>query len=99
MSALWVFLGLFGYNVLVTVLVQAEARNRPWLSACLAGLTGTLSIGVTTLAVLSLQHAASAQVVLVYTGVAAGNFAGTFLGTQIGKRWVRAAPLRRPPGR
>ncbi len=95
MTPLYVFAGLFVYNVAVTLLTQAESRNRTLVATAIAGPLGVVSLGITAVVVTALQGHNGTQIALVYLAVLVGNSAGTYVGASVGKRWLRSAAIRK----
>jgi hypothetical protein len=88
-TALIAAAAMFADDLIMTVLTQAEARNR-WL---LAGILDSIGwvfglIVVATAVGTVLDHGLSRQTIEVVAAVTVANFAGTAAGTLIGKRWV-----------
>ena len=76
-------------DVLATLLVQAEARNRAVMSGVLDTVCWGASIVVTFLSIDALQGHSFGLKVAVVLAVSAANFGGSYLGVRIGKRFVK----------
>lgn len=73
-------------NIVVVLLVQAEARDRPLMAAVFAGLTWIASIATTAIVVTSLQD--GHHRVSICIAVAASTSVGTYLGVKLGSKTV-----------
>lgn len=83
---------MFIQDVLSTLLVQAEARNRAHLAASLDSLGWIAAIATTTLSVSTLQgHDLGAKIAVVLA-VTVANYLGTLAGTLVGKRFIPDEP-------
>jgi hypothetical protein len=79
--ALWAALAMVATDILGTLLVQAEARNRAHLSAILDSAGWLFSI-----ATLSISVAA-----IVLAAVTVANYFGSYAGVIIGQRFIANA--------
>ena len=92
-------------DVLATLLVQAEARNRAGLAAAFDAAMWCFGIATTSIAVTALQGHSLGEKVMVVGAVTAANVAGSFAGVKIGKRFITEDPTGGgppppvPPGR
>jgi hypothetical protein len=85
--ALWAALAMIVQDILATLLVQAEARNR-------AVFAGLLDMAAWLCALLTLSwsigsveaHGWTAHTIVIVGAVSAANFTGTYTGTRLGKR-------------
>lgn len=75
-------------DVLGTVMVMAEARNRGWLAGWCDTAQWIVGIATTTISVTALQGHSLSTKVWVVVLVSAANLFGTKLGQLIGKRFV-----------
>jgi hypothetical protein len=76
-------------DILSTILVQAEARNKKLLAASMDSAQWLFGLATMAIAVTSLQGHNFHEKILVIACVTVANFAGTFIGTAIGERWVK----------
>lgn len=83
---------MFIQDILGTLLVQAEARNRAHLAASLDSLGWLAAISTTTLSVSTLQGNDLAAKIAVVVAVTIANYVGTLAGTIIGKRFIPDGP-------
>lgn len=90
MIVLLAALAMVAQDVLATILVQAEARNRKVLAGCMDSLQWGFGIATTAISVTALQGHDTGEKVAVVIAVTAANFIGTFVGTAIGERFVKA---------
>lgn len=101
--ALYAAVAMFVQDILSTMLVQAEARNRAHLAGLLDSLAWVAAISTTTLSVSTLEGHDFGRQVVVVIAVSAANYFGTVAGTKIGARWLPAeptvVPLRAKPPR
>ena len=92
MIALWAALAMILQDVTLTLMVQAEARNR-WVLAGLLDSVGFLAqvatYGVSIVAIVN--HGLTAQTLVILGALTVANFIGTGLGTLIGKRYIKEA--------
>lgn len=79
-------------DIVATLEVQAESRNRGQLAGLLDVVGWLVSITTTTTSVTALQGNNFGLKVAVVLAVSAANYAGTVVGTWLGKRWVKADP-------
>ena len=98
MIVIWAFLAMIAQDLLLTWLVQAEARNR-WALAgvldCLGFLAQVITFGVSIGAII--QHGFTRETWLILAALTVANFIGTGLGTLLGSRWIHADNLSTPP--
>lgn len=78
-------------DILGVLMVQAEARNRGWLTGTFDSLGWLAAIFTTTLSVTALQGHDTTLKVVVVAAVTAANFAGSLIGVAIGKRFIKGA--------
>ena len=79
-------------DVVGVCLVQAEARDRGWLSGALDAVGWLFAIATTSISVTALQgHDTGLKVALV-GAVTAANVFGSTLGQVIGKRYIKPLP-------
>lgn len=76
-------------DVLATMMVQAEARNRAAWAGALDSLGWIAGITTTSISVTEIQGGTLAAKVVVIGAVTLANFGGTFAGVHIGKRLIR----------
>ena len=76
-------------DVLSVLMVQAEARNRGWLSGWLDAVAWLFGIGTLAISVTALQGHDTREKVLVVVFVSAANILGSWAGVKIGKRYIR----------
>ena len=76
-------------DLLATLLVQAEARNKAWLAALMDACGWFFGILTTTVSVTALQGHSLEEKILVIVLVSLANIAGTFAGVMIGKKYIR----------
>lgn len=86
--ALLAAMAMFIQDVLSTLLVQAEARNRAHLAASLDSLAWLAAISTTTLSVSTLQGNDLGAKIAVVLAVSLANYLGTLAGTLVGKRFI-----------
>jgi hypothetical protein len=79
------------YNVAITLLTQAEARNRALVAAVISAPLAVLSYGLVDIVLAALHHASTLTEALVYTDVAASTGVGTFLGARLGANLLRGS--------
>lgn len=78
-------------DVLSTVMVMAEAKNRGWLAGCMDGLCWIVGITTTTISINALNgHSLSTKVAVVVL-VTLANVFGTKGGQLVGQRYVTDA--------
>ena len=79
---------LFAYNVVVTILIIADARGHGWLAGWLSAISWTLNITGTAIAITALHgHTLETKAaVVVFASLA--NLFGTKLGQTLGQRFV-----------
>jgi hypothetical protein len=96
-TALLAAVAMLIQDILGTLLVQAEARNRALLSAALDAVGWGAAIATTTISVSALQGHDLGLKVLVIVAVTAANIVGSWAGVVIGKRFIRGeASVYRP---
>lgn len=99
--ALWAALAMVVVDILGTLLVQAEARDRAHLSAMLDTFGWYASIATTTISVTALQGHSLSLKVAVVIAVSIANYAGSWAGVKIGQRYIKRAvpvsPVRKRP--
>ena len=88
-------LAMLGANIVSTILVQAEARNRALLSALLSTLAWLLGLMVAFYVITALQGNDLALKIAVIIAASAANFAGTLAGVWVGERYVKDGPATR----
>lgn len=76
-------------DIAAVLLVQAEARNRPGLSAIFDSIMWLAGISVTSISVTALQGHQLSTKALVVIAVELANVAGSYIGVGIGKRYIR----------
>ena len=88
-------------DFLSTVLVQAEATNRPWIAAGCDALGWGVSITTTSIAVnvLTGGHASMLEQALVVAFVTAANFFGTAASVTEGSKLLARWPKRQADNR
>lgn len=89
-------IAMFVQDVLATLLVQAEARNKAWLSAILDSLMWGAGIATTTISVTAFQGHSFGHKVAIVMAVTTANVAGSFLGVIIGKRFIKEQDVKVP---
>ncbi len=94
MVALWAALAMLAQDVLLTWMVQCEARDR-WVLAgaldCLGFLAQVATFGVSINAIV--VHGLTRQTWIILAALSAANFCGTGIATLLGKRWIHADNL------
>lgn len=90
--ALWAAVAMFVQDVLAVLLVQAEARNRAWLSGWLDSLMWVASILTTTISVTAFQGHDLTKKIVVVAAVTLANLLGSVTGVRLGKRFVKEEP-------
>jgi len=78
-------------DVLATIMVMAEAKNRGWLAGTMDSLCWLVGITTTTIAITALQGHNTTDKVAVVVLVSLANLFGTKLGQIIGSRYVKDA--------
>ncbi len=78
-------------DILGTLMVQAEARNRGWLAGIFDSLQWFATITTTTISVTALQSHSLHEKVLVIILVTAANLTASQVGVLIGKRLIKEA--------
>lgn len=81
-------LAMLVQDVLATVMVIAENRNKGALAGALDSLGWLATITTTSISVTSLQGHSIAEKVWVLVLVSAANFFGTWLGVIVGQKFV-----------
>lgn len=79
-------LAMYVQDVLATVMVVAEARNRAHLAASMDTAGWLAQITTTTVSVDALLTGSLAAKAAVVLAVSAGNYAGTYSGVKLGHR-------------
>src|ERR1035437_288126 len=79
---------LFFYNVVVTILIIADARGHGWLAGWLSSLSWIPNITGTAVAVTALQGHSLSTKAAVFGAVFVANLFGTKLGQTLGQRFV-----------
>ena len=79
-------------DILATIMVMAEAKERGWLAGLMDMLGWYASIATTTISVTSLTGHDTTQKVWVLLFVGAANVLGTKLGVVTGKALMRRFP-------
>jgi len=82
-------LAMFAQDILATLLVQAEARNRAGLAAILDAVQWGAGIATTTISVTALQGHSGALKAAVVLAVTAANITGSYTGVVLGKRLIK----------
>lgn len=85
---------MIAQDLLLTWMVQAEARNR-WVLAGLLDCAGFLA-QVTTFGVsidAIVKGGLSSRTLWVLAALTLANFVGTGLGTKLGSKWIHAASI------
>lgn len=82
---------MFAQDVLATVMVVAESRNRPHLAASMDTAGWLAQITTTTVSVDALLDGSWAMKVAVVLAVSAANYGGTYTGVRLGHRLMREA--------
>lgn len=78
-------------DVLGTIMVMAEAKNRGWLAGVMDSAGWIVSITTATIAITAFQGHNMNEKVLVVILVSLANLFGTKLGQMIGSRYVKDA--------
>jgi hypothetical protein len=76
-------------DVLATVMVVAESRDRAHLTACMDTTGWLAQISYTAISFGTLLDGTPAAQVAIIAAVSAANYAGTYAGTRIGHRLTR----------
>lgn len=87
--ALLAALAMVAQDILGVLMVQAEARNRGYLSGVLDSLQWFAVISTTTISVTALQGHNLREKLLVIVFVTAANLLGSIVGVAIGKRYIK----------
>jgi hypothetical protein len=87
--AVYAALAMVLQDILGTLMVQAEARNKGLLAGLMDGLAWVAAISTTSIAVTTLQGHDMAAKIMVIVLVSLANVFGTWLGVLIGKRWIK----------
>lgn len=82
---------MFLQDVLATVMVVAEARNRAHLAASMDALGWLAQITTTTVSVDALLTGSVEAKAAVVLAVSAANYAGTYTGVKLGHRLMPEA--------
>lgn len=77
-------------DIIATIMVQAEARNKSHLAGILDAVGWLVSMVVTFETVTALQGHNMGLKIGVIIFVTAANYIGTLIGTKLGQRWVKA---------
>lgn len=88
-TALLAGLAMLVNDVTAVLLVQAEARNRPGLSAVFDSIMWLAGIATTTVSVTALQGHHLGTKVTVLIAVEIANVAGCYIGVAIGRRAIK----------
>lgn len=87
-------IAMISQDLLLTWMVQAEARNR-WVLAglldCLGFLAQVTTFGVSIDAII--KHGLTFQTYVVLASLTVANFIGTGLGTKLGEKYIHAKNL------
>lgn len=75
-------------DILGTIMVMAEARNRGWLAGWMDTAQYLVGIVCTTIMVTILQNHSTSEKVIALVALSAANLFGTKLGQMIGHRFV-----------
>jgi hypothetical protein len=90
MIALWAALAMVVQDVLMTCMVQAEARNR-WVLAglldCVGWIAQIATIGISVDSII--KHGLTEQTYTIIAAVTVANFVGTGFGTLLGRRFIK----------
>ena len=87
--ALYAAVAMIVQDILCVLMVQAEARNRGWLSGLFDSLGWPAGILTTTISVTAFQGHDMTTKVVVATAVTAANFIGSLIGVWIGHRTIK----------
>ena len=88
-------LAMLAQDVLATLLVQAQARNKAHLAGILDVIAWILAITTTSISVTTLSGHNLTAKILVVGFVSVANYAGSVLGVKLGERYVHmTAPHR-----
>jgi len=79
-------LAMYVQDVLATIMVVAESRNRPHLAASMDTLGWLAQITTTTVSVDALLTGSLESKVIVVAAVSAANYAGTWSGVKLGHK-------------
>lgn len=94
MIAFWAALAMIAQDLLLTWMVQAEARNK-WVLAglldCLGFLAQVATFGVSIDAIV--KHGLTRETWIILGALTIANFIGTGLGTLLGSKWIHATNL------
>ena len=94
MLVVYAFFAMIAQDLLLTWMVQCEARNR-WVLAglldCLGFLAQVATFGVSIDAII--KHGLTRETWIILGALTVANFIGTGLGTLLGKRWIHAEAL------
>lgn len=90
---IWLIVGaaaaMFGQDIIGTLMVQAQARNRAELAGLMDTAGWLLTITTTTISVTALQgHSLTAKIAVI-AAVSSSNFFGTYTGVRLGKRYIK----------
>jgi hypothetical protein len=77
-------------DILGVLMVQAEARNRGWLSGIFDALGWGAAIITTTISVTALQGHDTSLKIAVITAVTIANVVGNVAGVHIGKKFIKS---------
>lgn len=89
MLALLAAVCMVAQDMLGVIMVQAEARNRDWLSGFGDFLGWPIGMVTTVVTVTALQGNNTHEKVLVIVVVSAANLFGTVAAVRLGKRYVK----------
>lgn len=81
-------------DILGTLLVQANARDRAVLSGFLDSLGWFAGIITTTLSVTAIQGHDWPAKITMCAFVTAANFGGSYIGVKVGERFLKVKPRR-----
>jgi hypothetical protein len=89
--ALWAALAMVATDILGTLLVQAEARNRAHLSAILDSAGWLFSIATLSISVAAINGHDLKLKIVVLAAVTVANYFGSYAGVIIGQRFIANA--------
>ena len=91
--ALWAALAMVCQDVLLTLMVQAEARNR-WVIAglldCVGWIAQIATIGISVDSIIT--NGLNEHTLIIIAAVTIANFVGTACGTLLGKKFIKEVP-------
>lgn len=94
--ALWAALAMLVQDIMAVLLVQAEARDKPYLAAGFDSVMWLASIATTTISVTALQGDHLSAKATVILAVTLANVAGCIIGVSIGRRFIKPVPCDCP---